>query len=673
MALKKENLNTDKINVVLFSGGRGTNTITEVFLKHPDIALTILVNAYDDGLSTGTLRRFIPGMLGPSDIRKNICLLLPTKDKSNRHLRFILDYRFPANIGFDDACRCLEAFRDYKKPMFPDLAEAYGYISLNHAHWISLFCKKFLVYVEEQYNSGNPFAFEDCAIGNIFFSGCYLYKNNDFNSAIDVFNVFCETRGSVLNITNGENYVLVAVKEDGTFLKSESDIVSPQSSACMSEIFLIKNYLDNSFIEELGRKSTVEIISILNKISEFPEINPRVKVILDNADVIIYGPGTQNSSLFPSYLTKGVAEAITNNKFAEKIFIANIRKDNEIQGENANSLIRRFLYNISRKNTVQFNKNDIVSTFFFQKDNQDNCGCSNYLTFDQDNFDFPLEKVKWLDWEIKDGKHAGGQVLDELLGIIQAKRQVKLRPFHHAVSIIVPALNEEKTVKEVLHNLNLLNFSRFDLGKEIIFVDGGSDDQTLEQAKSENGIRIYQIKEAKGRGAALRYGIEKAKGNIIVLFPSDNEYCATDIYSIVDAIVKGEYQAVFGSRMIKCVNMKKRNLEIYHGNYVAYWISKYGGILLSTTTLILYNRFFSDTLTSVHGFDAKILKSLNLCSSGININTEIIAKLCKKEMFILEIPVKFCPRTKKEGKKTTMFEGLKALITLFKYYLKSQI
>lgn len=664
------NISTDKINVVLFSGGRGTNTITETFLKHPDISLTFLVNAYDDGLSTGKLRRFIPGMLGPSDIRKNIYLLISDNDRSSRYLKFLLEYRFPANISFNTAFDCLIALRDQKTPSIQELAEAYGYLSLNHAKWISLFCEFFITYSLCQKNKGNIFDFEDCSLGNIFFSGCFLYSNKDFNKTIDIFSKFCEIRGTVLNITNGENYILAAVKEDGTLLKSEADIVSPQSSTCISEIFLLKNYLDNSFIEELKEKSEVEIISVLNKISEFPEINPYAKIILENADVIIYGPGTQNSSLFPSYLTKGVAEAIVNNKSAEKVFIANIKKDNEIQGENANSLIRRFLYNISRKNTFQFNKNDIVSTFFFQKDNQDNSDCSNYLTFDQNNFDFQLEKVKWLDWEIKDGKHAGGQVLDELLGIIQTKRQVKLRPFHHSISIIVPGLNEEKTVKNVLHQLSLLDFSSFGLGKEIIFVDGGSTDHTLEQAKSEKGIRVYQLKEARGRGAALRYGIEKAKGNIIVFFPSDNEYCVEDIYPIVGSIVKDEFRVVFGSRAIKCVNMKKRNLKIYNGNYIAYYISKYGGILLSTLTLFIYNRFFSDPLTSVKGFDAKVLRGLNLVSNGINLDTEIIAKLCKKEIFILEIPVEFYPRTKKEGKKTTILGGLKALFTLVSYMFK---
>ena len=71
-----------KINVVLFSGGSGTQSITAALQKHPQISLKILINAYDDGHSTGRLRRFVPGMLGPSDVRKNIGRLMPGSERS---------------------------------------------------------------------------------------------------------------------------------------------------------------------------------------------------------------------------------------------------------------------------------------------------------------------------------------------------------------------------------------------------------------------------------------------------------------------------------------------------------------------------------------------------------------------------------------------------------------
>src|SRR5580700_9463336 len=92
-----------KINLVLFSGGSGTQSITEALLRHPQISLRILINAYDDGHSTGRLRRFIPGMLGPSDVRKNINRLMPVAERSQQALRSISDHRLPVGISRQDA------------------------------------------------------------------------------------------------------------------------------------------------------------------------------------------------------------------------------------------------------------------------------------------------------------------------------------------------------------------------------------------------------------------------------------------------------------------------------------------------------------------------------------------------------------------------------------------
>src|SRR5205814_6719455 len=93
----------DRINLVLFSGGSGTQSITAALMKHPQISLKILINAYDDGPSAGRLRRFIPGMLGPSDVRKNINRLMPARERRQESLKKISDHRLHAGISRDDA------------------------------------------------------------------------------------------------------------------------------------------------------------------------------------------------------------------------------------------------------------------------------------------------------------------------------------------------------------------------------------------------------------------------------------------------------------------------------------------------------------------------------------------------------------------------------------------
>src|SRR4051812_20946554 len=91
--------NPNKLTVALFSGGRGTAPITREILRHPNLELCLLVNAYDDGLSTGELRDFIPGMLGPSDFRKNLSYLLDLYSEQQFALERVIEYRLPKDFG----------------------------------------------------------------------------------------------------------------------------------------------------------------------------------------------------------------------------------------------------------------------------------------------------------------------------------------------------------------------------------------------------------------------------------------------------------------------------------------------------------------------------------------------------------------------------------------------
>src|SRR5271170_1766918 len=111
---------SSQINVVLFSGGSGTQSITEALLRHPQISLKILINAYDDGHSTGRLRKFIPGMLGPSDVRKNINRLMPVAERSQRSLKLISDYRLPVGISRQDALATLDAILNGHTSRLPE-------------------------------------------------------------------------------------------------------------------------------------------------------------------------------------------------------------------------------------------------------------------------------------------------------------------------------------------------------------------------------------------------------------------------------------------------------------------------------------------------------------------------------------------------------------------------
>src|SRR5205823_7752465 len=203
------------------------------------------------------------------------------------------------------------------------------------------YCLLLLNYLSSSTAAAQVCDFRDCSFGNLLFAGCFLGAEKDFNSAVGEFCQFSEITGRVLNVTRGENLYLVGLKEDGTFLGSEAEIVAPQNASAMLDIFLLDSYLADGQEEVLKTLDLEKRRSYLCGMSKTPSLNPEVAEQLAKADIIIYGPGTQHSSLLPSYLTDGVAESISTNKGAEKVFISNILKDHEIQGETANSLTEK--------------------------------------------------------------------------------------------------------------------------------------------------------------------------------------------------------------------------------------------------------------------------------------------------------------------------------------------
>ena len=655
------------INVVLFSGGSGTHTITEALRKHPQIRLRILINAYDDGHSTGRLRKFIPGMLGPSDVRKNLNRLMPSAEMSHQKLKMLADYRMAVGISRADAGRLMEQLiRGERVGLPPVLADAYRQLTVGTAERLQSFLTTFETYRNEQERQGGSFDFTDCAIGNLLFAGCYLEQGRDFNRTIAEFSRFHDVApDALLNVTQGENLFLVAEKEDGTVLVSEGAIVASQTTAKIAHLYLCDEAIYRSQIEDQPPPAE-GWLPLIRQAARVPRLNAQAAAAIAEADVVLYGPGTQHSSLFPSYMTDGVAEAIAANREADKIFVGNIRRDLDIQKDDVNDLARKFM-NTLRRGTAPVEWRDCVTHFFVQNSAEIASAAAEYIPFDPAHFPFPLDTVRLNDWECQAGRHAGGFVLDELQRIVQSRIDIELESVQHMVSIVIPVLNEERTLEEVLKSVQLLDFQALGLTKEVIVIDGGSTDRSLEIAQSLQPVRAYRVVGETGRGAALRMGISKARGNLIAFFPGDREYRTADLHAMVGTLMNSRFRAVFGTRAMTVRDLSEQLSGIYDGKRGLYLTSKYGGMVLSIMTLLLYDRYVSDVLTSVKVFDARLLQGLQLERSGRDLDTEIVAKLGRQREYILEHPVEYQPRTRAEGKKITLSDGFQALLSLVQY------
>ena len=334
-------MTSDKLKVLLFCGGRGSKTLINELLRRTDVELTLIVNAYDDGLSTGALRKFIPGMLGPSDFRKNLSYLLNLYSTEQYALQKLLEYRLPLDFSEPD----LAIFRKYVsegnfKILHDPLRSLFKELEAAKAEMIRKHLHSFFIYYD-RHKDVEPFAFTDCSVGNLAFAGIYLNAGQNFNQTIEDFGLLTDTQARLINISKGEGYTLVGIKLDGQLLISEGSIVDKQSAVPILDTFFVSAPPTAGWAS-LQEKSTEEKIAWLKQHEMHPQTSKEAAQALALADVIIYGAGTQHSSLLPSYRIAHAAIMASPAKI--KAFVVNLGHDYDIQGLNASALVDTALH-----------------------------------------------------------------------------------------------------------------------------------------------------------------------------------------------------------------------------------------------------------------------------------------------------------------------------------------
>ena len=337
------------MKVALFCGGRGNTNLIKSLANCPFIELTLVVNAYDDGLSTGEIRRLVPGMLGPSDFRKNLShLLLPA---SEGHINFskLLEYR----LNLTDSSRGTT----FRSDTFSSKAEARKLITsdLGLQKLIKSLPskqKKIILKLLERFLSEvelnslpkkmlNFSEFNDFAFGNILLAGAYLSNEMNFTRANDFLCTLFDINSKIVNVSD-ENRFLIALTTKGELVESEAQIVSGEFKGKITEIFLLEKKLQGDQILTLKKLvSITEQKDYLRNLESIPKSNLAVQEIIQKSDVVIFGSGTQHSSLFPTY--KVLAhDSIFPRIEATKIYISNLEEDLDVSGWSGLEHMRAF-------------------------------------------------------------------------------------------------------------------------------------------------------------------------------------------------------------------------------------------------------------------------------------------------------------------------------------------
>jgi len=220
------------------------------------------------------------------------------------------------------------------------------------------------------------------------------------------------------------------------------------------------------------------------------------------------------------------------------------------------------------------------------------------------------------------------------------------------LTVVMPVYNESATVEEMVGRVLAVP-----LRIELIAVDDASTDgsrEILERLSAQKGFRLLLQERNRGKGAAVRRGFGEARGDVIVVQDADLEYSPEEYPDLLDLIIKGKADAVFGSRFI--------------GRHRCFLFSHYlANLFLNLVTNVLYNTTMTDMETCFKAVRADVLKSIPLKSQRFGIEPEITAKLFKRGARVYEVPITYEGRDYHEGKKITWRDGFPALWTLVKY------
>jgi glycosyltransferase involved in cell wall biosynthesis len=236
------------------------------------------------------------------------------------------------------------------------------------------------------------------------------------------------------------------------------------------------------------------------------------------------------------------------------------------------------------------------------------------------------------------------------------------------VSVVIPVYNEISTLAELLRRVTAVDFP-----KELVIVDDCSRDgsrELLQRLATEglsaiggtphnrNELRVLFQEKNQGKGAALRRGFSESTGDIVIVQDADLEYDPREIPRVIQPIIDGDADVVFGSRF---TGTPRRVLYYWHSvlNH-----------LLTMLSNMTSNLNLTDMETCYKAFRAEVIRSVHIEENRFGIEPEITAKVARGGWRVFEVPISYHGRTYEEGKKIGWKDGVRALYAIGKYAIK---
>jgi len=219
------------------------------------------------------------------------------------------------------------------------------------------------------------------------------------------------------------------------------------------------------------------------------------------------------------------------------------------------------------------------------------------------------------------------------------------------LSIVIPAYNEERFIGTLIERIKAVDLASAGFAPELIVVDDCSTDRTAEIVAGLPGVHLVRQPRNGGKGSAVRAGIASATGEYLMIQDADLEYAPADYLPMLRAIVDGRAEIVYGSRYLKHPG-RGWLINLWSGKHPQQSLAAYvGGQSLSFIGLVFTGHYLTDTVTALKLFPRKLLTSLNLVTTGFELDHEITSKVLARGHRIHEVPIHYFPRSRAEGKK----------------------